>query len=183
MNQTALLIIDVQQGAFNGELVSPIDRPDSLIENTVSLLEAARATGTPVFFVQHCEGPGELFTKGTPHWELHDALAPRPSEIVIQKSESSAFAGTNLRSELEAANARSLILCGLQSEFCVSNTAKAALSGGFSVTVAQDAHRTWPSQEQAAAEISEVVNQALQALGATLFSTAALVRSLREAET
>lgn len=183
MNQTALLVIDVQQGAFNGELIPPIDRAASLIENTVSLLAAAREGGTPVIFVQHCEGPGKLFTKDTSHWELHRELAPTSREVVVQKSESSAFAGTSLASTLEAINARDLIVCGLQSEFCVANTAKAALSGGYSVAVAQDAHRTWPSNGQAAAAISEAVNQDLQARGASLSSTAALVRSLRVAGT
>jgi len=183
MNQTALLVIDVQQGAFNGELIAPIERADSLIEHTVSLLQAARAGGTPVIFVQHCEGPGELFTKGTPHWELHPALAPAVGEVVVQKTESSAFAGTNLASELEAVKARTLILCGLQSEFCVANTAKAALSGGYSVVVVQDAHCTWPSEEQTAVAISEAVNQDLQNLGASLSSTAALIPPLRAAGT
>ena len=74
MSNTALLIIDVQRGAFDGVLHTPIHQPDSLVQNTQRLLNAARRGNLPVVFIQHCEGPGELFTEHTPQWALHWAL-------------------------------------------------------------------------------------------------------------
>jgi nicotinamidase-related amidase len=43
MKNTALLVIDIQRGAFDGERCSPIDRPQTLVENARGLVSAARA--------------------------------------------------------------------------------------------------------------------------------------------
>ena len=178
MPNTALLIIDVQRGAFDGVLHTPINQPDALADSTQRLLSAARSGNVPVVFVQHCEGPGELFTEGTAQWALHEALAPQADEAVIHKHASSAFEGTDLADVLANLNADSLVLCGLQSEFCVSNTAKSALTNGFKVTIAQDGHSTWPTHELSAEAIKAQANAALAAAGATLSSVDDLVKSL-----
>ena len=178
MPNTALLIIDVQRGAFDGVLHAPINQPDALIDRTTRLLNAARSAGVPVVFIQHCEGPDELFTEGTPQWALHEALVPQEGEAVVHKRASSAFENTDLAQVLAAVKANTLVLCGLQSEFCVSNTAKAALTSGFAVTVAQDGHSTWPTQELSADAIKAQTNLTLAQAGATLSSVDNLVASL-----
>lgn len=183
MKNAALLVIDVQRGAFDGERCEPIAESRTLVGNTVQLISAARASGTPVIFIQHCDGAGEVFEEGSPHWALHESLVPQPGDRVLNKYQSSAFEGTALADILEGVRAEDLLLCGLQSEFCVSNTAKAALAEGFGVFVAQDGHSTWPSKAEPASAISERVNRELEACGAKMGSTADLVRSLREAST
>ena len=178
MPKTALLIIDVQRGAFDGILHPPINQPDTLIDSAARLLNAARSGGAPVVFIQHCEGPGELFTEGTPQWALHEALVPQAGEANVHKRASSAFEDTNLARVLADLEADSLVLCGLQSEFCVSNTAKSALTNGFKVTIAQDGHSTWPSGELSPDAIKTQVNAALAAAGARLSSVGDLVALL-----
>lgn len=178
MPNTALLIIDVQRGAFDGVLHPPIHQPEALLESTLRLLNAARSGGAPVVFIQHCEGPGELFTEGTPQWALHEALMPRADEAIVHKRASSAFENTDLAQVLAAVKADSLVLCGLQSEFCVSNTAKSALKNGLKVTIAHDGHSTWPTQELSANEIKAQVNTALFEAGAALNSVDDLVTAL-----
>ena len=181
MPSTALLIIDVQRGAFDGVLHAPIHQPDTLIDSASRLLNAARSGGVPVVFIQHCEGPGELFTVDTPQWALHEALVPQANEAVVQKRASSAFEDTNLAQVLADMKAVSLVLCGLQSEFCVSNTAKSALTNGFKVTIAQDGHSTWPSGERSADAIKAQVNAALAVAGAELETVNNLVGALQVA--
>ena len=183
MTDTALLVIDIQRAAFDGERCTPIDRPQALVDNALSLVRAAHDAGAPVVFIQHCEGAGEPFEEGSPHWELHEALTPQPNDTVLRKYASSAFEGTDLAKRLEVLGARQLVLCGLQSEFCIQNTAKSALTEGFAVVIAQDGHSTWPSKAESANGISERINRELEARGAKLRSTADLVRSLREART
>ncbi len=178
MTQTALLVIDLQRGAFDGARISPIAHADTLIGHAVALVAAARHAGVPIVFVQHGEDEGPFETH-TPHWELHAALAPQPGDTPLHKRESSAFDGTDLAQKLAALGARHLILCGLQSEYCVSNTAKSALAQGFGVTLAQDGHGTWPDGGEPAEAISGRVNGQLQAAGARLCTTQDLVRSLR----
>jgi|SRR5664279_2729419 len=183
MKNTALLVIDIQRGAFDGERCSPIDRPQTLVENALGLVSAARAGGIPVIFIQHCDGAGEVFEEGSSQWEFHESLVPKVNDKILKKYASSAFEGTDLAGSLESAGAKELVLCGLQSEFCVFNTAKPALAEGFVVFVAQDGHSTWPSKIETAVSISERINHQLEGCGVRLSSTANLIRSLREAQT
>lgn len=177
MTQTALLVIDLQRGAFDGVRIAPIAHADTLIGHAATLVAAARAAGVPIVFIQHGEDDGP-FEAHTPHWELHEALVPQPGDVRVHKRQSSAFDGTGLAGQLESLGARNLILCGLQSEFCVSNTARSALGQGFAVILAQDAHGTWPESGEPAEAISARVNAQLQAAGARLASTQDLARTL-----
>ena len=179
MPSTALLVIDVQRSAFDGALIPPIDRPVELVGNARLLVDSARGSGTAVVFVQHCEGAGEPFEVGTPHWEFHDALTPAAGELVIRKHASSAFEGTDLDERLRALGVTDLVVCGLQSEHCVSNTSKSALARGYGVRVASDGHSTWPSDGRTPKAIVEAVNSELESLGAVLEPAQAIAGSLR----
>ena len=178
MKRTALLVIDLQRGAFDGMRWSVISEPDRLIGNALALVKAARRSSMPIIFIQHCEGAGEVFEEGSVHGQLHESLAPLPNEKVLKKHASSAFENTDLEATLKNLEAEEVVLCGLQSEFCISNTAKSALKLGFGVVVATDGHSTWPSKNESASAISARVNDELQAAGVTLRSTAELVGSL-----
>ena len=97
MNSTTLLVIDTQRGAFDGQRCSPIAEPDRLVvDQAVSLVAAARDTGASIVFIQHCDGPDEVFEEGSAQWALHDRLEPQPGDTVLKKYASSAFEGTNL---------------------------------------------------------------------------------------
>ena len=179
MSTTALLVIDIQRGAFDGVRCPPIDRPTELVANASSLVAAARDAGSTVVFVQHCAEPGAPFEEGTAHWQLHEELVPNADETVIKKYASSSFENTDLGEILQRLAIKDLILCGLQSELCVRNTGNAALDLGYTVRVAQDGHSTWPSEGKSSEAISENVNQELAARGAIVVPTTNLVAMLR----
>lgn len=179
MSHTAVLVIDIQRGAFNGARCPAIDRATELVSHAGALVAAARASQVPVIFVQHLDAAGEPFEKDSPHGEFHAGVAPMPGEAVVRKLASSAFEDTALGATLQRLGARQLLVCGLQSEFCVSNTSKSALALGYAVRVAQDGHSTWPSNGQSSQAISDAVNAELLALGATVAPTANLVAELR----
>ena len=179
MTSTVLLVIDVQQAAFNGDFCPPIDRADNLVTNARMLIDAARDSNTLIIFIQQSEGKGEPFEEGTPHWEFHELLTPRAGELVVKKYASSAFEKTDLDAKLAALGVRDLVICGLQSDFCVGNTSKAALALGYGVRVASDAHSTWPSNGQTPEAIVDDVNKDLQYLGAMLESTAEIAGKWR----
>jgi nicotinamidase-related amidase len=179
MPTTALLVIDIQRGAFDGVRCPPIDRPTELVANASSLIAAARQAGSPVLFIQHCDEPSSPFEEGTTHGELHEQLVPNATEAVIKKYASSSFENTNLGETLQRLAIKDLILCGLQSEFCVRNTGKAALDLGYTVRIAQDGHSTWPSDGKSSEAISENVNKELAARGAIVASTANLAAMLQ----
>jgi len=179
MNATTLLVIDIQRGAFDGVRCPPIDRATQLVGNARTLVDAARESDTPIVFIQHCDEPEQAFEEGTPHWEFHEELAPMASDSVVKKHASSAFENTDLGLMLLTLGAKELVVCGLQSEFCVYNTTKSALDLGYVVRLAQDAHSTWPSNGKSSGRISDEINEKLKAKGAVLESTLGIAVRLR----
>ncbi|HEV8689438.1 MAG TPA: cysteine hydrolase family protein [Ideonella sp.] len=180
MPSTALLVIDIQRGAFDGLRCPPMDSPEQLVESAGALVEAAREGGRPIVFIQHCDGAGEPFEEGTAHWQLHESLVPQAGDTVLKKYASSSFEGTELDALLKAKGVGELVVCGLQSEFCVSNTTRSALGLGYRVKLAQDGHGTWPSGGRSAADIRAEANAKLAEAGAALEGTERLAAALRQ---
>ena len=162
----ALLVIDMQAGAFDGQRCVPIADADRLLSTTRGLIAAARAADLPVIHVQHGDHAGQVFEEGSAQWHIHPSVAPAPGELVVRKRESSAFSGTALEAELRERDITTLAVCGLQSEQCVTNTTLAALERGFSVLLAHDGHSTWPSATQTAQQIIRQQNDLLAIRGA-----------------
>jgi nicotinamidase-related amidase len=150
---TALLIIDMQLCAFDGKITPPIDQGADVLARVAQLIAAARATHIPVVFIQHCGFEGLHFAKSSHGWEIHPSLRPTPSEHVVQKRQSDAFEDTDLQSVLAAKGVDTIIACGIQSEFCVTNTCSAALELGLTVIVAKDAHGTVSTDDDSASVI------------------------------
>ncbi len=137
MPGVALIVIDVQNAIVEGAY-----RPAELLDNIAGMIRRARASGAPVVYLQHCHVAYAPMMKGAAGWAIHGAVAPEAGDTVVEKSASDGFDGTALRAELERLGARRLVLCGMQTEFCVDATTRAALSGGYDVVLAADAHTT-----------------------------------------
>ncbi len=178
-DRTALLVVDVQLGAFDGELCPAISGSDQLLANVAHLIEAARTSNIDVVFIQHCAPAGEVFEEGTARWQIHPDIGPIKGESIVAKHESSAFYKTNLHDILQSLDIDSLVVCGLQSEHCVSNTALSALGLGYAVIIAQDAHSTWPDGGLTTEQLVERQNTLLSQKGAVTTSTSELIQELK----
>lgn len=159
-NDTALLVINVQVGMFEGP-DGPVHGGERLLENIAGLIQKARNAGVPVVYVQHCEGPGEILEPGTRGWEIHPAIAPHAGELVIQKETPDSFYETPLQKELDSREINSLILTGIQTECCVDTTCRRAFSLGYDVTLVKDAHGTWDTAHLSATQIIAHHNEVL----------------------
>jgi nicotinamidase-related amidase len=137
MSRTALLVIDVQAA-----LISSAHRGADVLAAVDGLLTRARAAGIPIIYLQHFDATYEPLMKGAAGWRIHDGVAPKPGELVIEKTASDGFYQTGLQSELDRLGVERLVVCGLQTEFCVDTTCRAAFSRGFEVVLAADAHST-----------------------------------------
>jgi nicotinamidase-related amidase len=137
----ALVIIDVQRGMFD---IPGFDLHDGegTVERIAGLLEQARAGGTPVFFVQHDGGPEHPFHPGKSGFPFHAKLAPRATEDVTVKRKGSAFNGTDFDTRLRAAGIDTLVVCGMQSEYCVDSAVRGAVERGYRVVLVGDGHTT-----------------------------------------
>src|SRR3989449_6210527 len=68
---------------------------------------------------------------------------PLPGEPVVQKSVSSAFIGTTLEADLRRRGVTTLVVVGMQTNLCVSTTARMAGNLGFTTYVVADATATF----------------------------------------
>ncbi len=170
MNNTALLIIDVQNCMFNPEL--PVYNSETLLTNLKTLIAGARAAQTPVIYIQHCGGPGAPHAPGEPGWEIYPEIAPLAGELVVQKTTPDSFYQTTLKDELTTRGIAKLVLAGIQTDYCVDTTCRRAMSEGYGVTLISDAHSTWDDSGLRAQQIIDHHNTVLGNWFATVTPTA-----------
>ncbi|OOG14821.1 cysteine hydrolase family protein [Pseudomonas sp. C9] len=147
---TALLIIDVQRALCSGEYACfEINR---VIENINHLSTRARIAGVPVVFIQH-EEEGSPLAYGTDGWQLAESLEAEPKDYYVRKTTPDSFYQTNLQQLLSKEEFERLIICGLQTDYCVNATVRQALKMGYDVVLAADAHSTVDNGNQSAEDI------------------------------
>jgi nicotinamidase-related amidase len=134
---TALLVIDVQLALCSGEYECfDIKR---VIENINGLSAKARAAGIPVILVQHED---DLLKHGSEGWQLAEGLKSSPQDLRVRKTTPDSFYQTNLQKLLPKEDFERLIICGLQTDYCVNATVRQAHELGYDVVLAADAHST-----------------------------------------
>ncbi len=148
--QTAVVVVDLQKGilAMPG---APYPTPD-VVANCVQLVDAARRLGAQPILV-HVGGSrdgSDLLQstadepmRGTaalpPDWsDLLPELGTRSTDIVILKRQWGAFYGTDLDLQLRRRGLKTIILCGIATEFGVESTARDAYERGYEQVLAVD---------------------------------------------
>jgi nicotinamidase-related amidase len=148
---TALLVIDMQEGNFTCD--PPVWNGDALLDTVSRLIGRAREKGVPVVFIQNDGPTGGVDEPGTSGWEIHPRIAPLAEDIVLSKSSPDAFLDTGLEEELAELRIERLVICGLQTEFCVDTTTRRAYSLGYEVVLISDGHSTWDGEVLSALQI------------------------------
>ena len=171
----ALVIVDVQNGAFDGAKIPPLYAADSVLSNIKSLQDYFRDRLYPVVFIQDCGKAGGAFEAGTIHWQIHAAIIPKKDERVIFKDQPSAFDNTELENLLRENGIGVVVLAGLHSEKCLTNTCFSALDKKFKVIVASDAHSTNKQSSDESQWIIDKQNQLFEQSGAAVEKTEDLV--------
>jgi nicotinamidase-related amidase len=146
----ALVIIDVQNAILRelgGARSAEIQRAFEAVVARIAALQArARAAGLPVILVQHDGEPGHRLAAGSEGWLIRGELAPHPGEAVVHKKSCDSFFETDLAQQLAARGIEPgtgrLVIAGCMTEYCVDTTCRRAVSLGYDVTLAADAHMT-----------------------------------------
>lgn len=146
---TALLVIDVQNDVVEGAH----DR-DAVVATIAGLVQRARAERAPVIWVQHSD---DNLPTGSPGWQFVPELEPGTSEPVVHKRYGDSFEGTDLESVLAERGVGRLVVAGAQTDACVRSTLHGALTRGYDVTLAADAHTTEDLREYGAGASPEQV--------------------------
>lgn len=142
--QTALLVIDLQQGIVGLPLVHPVDE---VIGRASALIEAFRRAGRPIVLVNVAGSPPGRTDRGSGNrqafpdgfTELIPELGQQPEDIVVTKYARSAFSGTGLTERLRDLGVTQVVVIGIATSIGVQLTARSAHEDGFSVALPVDA--------------------------------------------
>lgn len=136
----ALVVIDVQNEYVTGKL--RIEHPPvshSLVQ-IGRAMDAARAAGIPVLVVQHSEAASAaLFATGSHGWSLHEVVAGRPHDHLVEKQWPSVFTGTDFADWLARHGIDTLSIAGYMTQNCNASTVLEATHRGFAVELLSDA--------------------------------------------
>ena len=146
---TALLVIDVQQGVVAGAY-----ERDVVVGRVAALVDRAREAATPVVWVQHSDD--ELVT-GSPDWEYVAELSRRPSEALVHKHFGDSFEGTDLEQVLASAGVGRLVVAGAETDACIRSTIHGAFTRGYDVTLVGDAHTASDKSQWGAPPVDAVI--------------------------
>lgn len=163
---SALLVIDVQEG------MEPLKAHDGegVVRRIASMLDRARKSGAKIVYVQHdgSAEPGHPLAREKPGHAVYHAIAPIPGEPSVVKTHCSAFQETDLDAQLTRMGVDHLVICGMQTEYCVDSTVRSAFEHGYKVTLVSDAHSTGDTRILKAKDIIAHHNAVLSGDFATL---------------
>lgn len=132
-----LLVIDIQKGITDNRLYNF----ESFIDNTKKIIDAARANQIEVIYFQHYDGPGTGFSIGDEDFEIANQVTPMDEEKVFVKDINSCFGNEEFVDYIK--NEDTLMVVGLQTNFCVDATVKSAFERGYKVIIPQGANSTF----------------------------------------
>ena len=133
-----LLVIDVQNAVYTPALYAY----DAFTENLSRLIESARRTGTEVIFIRHDDGAGEPLSPGHHGFEIAAPFAPLSGERIFDKQVNSPFRDSGLTEYLRSCGENTLMIAGLQTEYCVDAAVKCGFEHGFRIIVPAYANTT-----------------------------------------
>lgn len=132
-----LLVIDVQNGITDNRLYNF----DSFIENIKNVIKAARKNQIEIIYFQHDDGFGSGFSIGDTDFEIASQVAPETGDKIFIKNINSCFGNKEFTDYIKDEN--SLMIVGLQTNFCIDATIKSAFEKGYKVFIPQGTNTTF----------------------------------------
>ena len=174
---TAILIMDCQNdivhedgkmAAMSGGAMAKLIKQHNVLGTIARLATAGRGAKIPIIHVRHAYRPdyldapqntpilasmktNEILKDGTWGAEIHQELAPHPSDVVITKTRVSAFFASPLEAILSAQGITHLVLTGIATDGVVEGTARDAVDRGYCVLIPGDCCATFSDEGHRAA--------------------------------
>ncbi|OCB00204.1 cysteine hydrolase family protein [Clostridium beijerinckii] len=136
----ALLVIDVQNEYFTGEL--KVTYPNNSFDNILKVMDYAKENNMIVIIVQHTALSGDTFIKNSNGWELHPMILEKSYDYLIEKTRPISFYETNLEEILKKENITEIVISGYMTQMCCDTTAREAFHRGYHVDFLSDATGT-----------------------------------------
>ena len=151
--ETALIVIDLQEGLRTAPCVHPLAR---VVTKAADLTAAFRRHALPVVLVNTNDSPPGRTARPQhraaypPDFvKLMPELDAQPYDHLITKRTWGAFTGTDLEAYLRSSGVTQVVVCGVATSLGVESTARQAYELGFNVTLAADAMTDISAEAQA----------------------------------
>ncbi|OFI45773.1 amidase [Floricoccus penangensis] len=146
----ALLVIDLQKGVCDFEWDGKdyqIYNFDKVIDGVNERLDLYYSQGLPIIFIQHND---ESLVEDQTDWKIVDQLNSKKGNYFVQKKHANSFYKTNLQEILQTINAKSLEICGAQTQYCVDSTIKFAHGLGYNLQMVKGLSTTYDNDYMSA---------------------------------
>ena len=137
-----LLVVDTQKAIINDKLY----QFDLFKSRVIELIKTARNNKIEVVFFRNYDGIGNELTRGNNGFEIYDGFQPLNGELIFDKNVNSAFKGTGLLEYLRQKEEKTIIIVGLQTDYCIDATIKSGFEHGFKMIVPANANSTVDNQ-------------------------------------
>jgi nicotinamidase-related amidase len=154
MSNIVLMVVDVQNALINEQ---PYNE-QKVIENIKKLILTARGNKKEVLYVRHDDGKGTELEQGTDGWQIYNDIAPNDSELIFEKQYNSAFHKTGLREYLQSKEIDTIVLVGLQTEYCIDATLKSAFDYGYKIIIPEETNTTFDNEYLSGDRLYEFYN-------------------------
>ncbi len=147
---TALVVIDLQKGIVSRQTLP--HAAQDVVARAARLADRVRQLKGTVVLVRvaySADGRDRLAPRvDTPAWagspppdfsELVSAMGPKDGDLVVTKRNWGAFYGTELDLQLRRRGVRTIVLCGISTNFGVESTARDAFERAYQLVFAEDA--------------------------------------------
>ena len=157
-DNTAVVVVEFQkqwtEPGFYHRMIRSEYTSRNVYQNTVRLLETARASQAPVIQAPLIIDPkkkkgwfawltfASFFTKGTTRAEFTDGIVKDSDIIVSGRYAFNGFVGSDLDVQLKKTGAKNLLFCGFTTEHCVEMTMNEAEKRGYNVWLVADCTAT-----------------------------------------
>ena len=156
----ALIVIDVQNEYFTGNLKIEYPNVNDSIRNINRAMDAAKAAGIPVVVVQHvAPETAPIFARGSEGYALHPSVAERGHDHWVEKTMASALTGTDLGDWLRSQGVNTLSIVGYMTHNCNDSTARQATHEGWKVELLHDASGSLPYKNAAGVATAEEIHR------------------------
>lgn len=150
-----LLVVDTQKAIINNDLYQ-----FELFEaNVKELIKKARQNDIEVIFVRHDDGVGNELTKGNEGFEIYEGFRPMEGEMIFDKNVNSSFKETGLLEYLRKKEENTMVIVGLQTDYCMDATIKAGFEHGFKMIVPANTNSTFDNKYMSAEETYKYYNE------------------------
>ena len=98
-------------------------------------------------------------TKGKEGFEIYEGFRPMDDEVVFDKKVNSSFKDTGLLEYLRIKEENTIVVVGLQTDYCIDATIKAGFEHGFYMLVPANTNSTFDNPYMSAEQIYKYYNE------------------------